>query len=48
MIYDRQSGCVYFGGPNRYSWGWVVDDFGNCVIPYAQITGFGMFEARFE
>lgn len=45
--YDRVNGCVCYGaGP--YSWGWVVDDFGNHIQPYAQITGWGMYEARFE
>jgi hypothetical protein len=46
--YDREFGCVCYGSPNRYSWGWIVDDFGNHVIPYSQVTGYGMYEAHFE
>lgn len=45
FVYDRAHGCVCYGGPNNYSWGWVVDDFGNHVIPHAQVTGWGMYEA---
>lgn len=45
--YDRQSGCICYGGPNQYSWGWVVDDFGQATMPQTQITGYGMYEARF-
>lgn len=44
--YDRTSGCACYGGPGQYSWGW--DDFGNHMQPYDQITGYGMYEARFE
>lgn len=44
LQYDRQHGCVCLGGPNRYSWGWVVDDFGDLVMPHGQVTGFGRYE----
>ncbi len=40
--YDRSKGCICFGGGGQYSWGWVVNDFGDCVMPYSQVTGYGM------
>lgn len=55
--YDRIRGCVCYGGPLAksnmgwtppYSWGWVVDDYGNHVQPYAQITGWGLYEGSLE
>lgn len=46
--YDRRNGCLCYGGPNQYSWGWVVDDFGSAVMPWEQVTGFGMYESSLE
>lgn len=46
--YDRARGCVCYGDPNQYSWGWVVDDFGNHVMPQNQITGWGMHDAHID
>ena len=43
--YDRSGGCVFYGGPNQYSWGWVVDDFGGVQMPFEQVTGWGLYEA---
>lgn len=39
--------CFYYRTENNnYSWGWIMDDFGNAAIPYSQITGYGMYEAH--
>lgn len=40
--------CIWFGEPNNYSWGWVVDDFGSLVMPHGQITGWGIYECRID
>jgi hypothetical protein len=49
--YDRVRGCLCFGGPKaredytkNYSWGWIIDDFGNSVMAYHQIAGWGCYE----
>jgi hypothetical protein len=37
--------CFCYGGPNCYSWGWFMDDFGNAVMAYSQ-NHYGMWDAR--
>lgn len=39
---DYFAGVYCLGGPNNYSWGWIQDDYGNLIMPYWQISGFGM------
>lgn len=39
--------CFCYGGPNCYSWGWVMDDFGNATMSETNIQ-YGIYEAHFE
>lgn len=39
--------CFCYGGPGSYSWGWVMDDFGNATMSETNIH-FGIFEAHHE
>jgi hypothetical protein len=39
-------GVIEFNTENgNWSWGWITDDFGNLTMPYAQVSGYGLWEA---